>query len=231
MLKTDDDVGLAREIGIVAASPRLARKVAASQNQEVPSRADPEPAGDQVQPRGDCIRARWGDGSCRWCPPPRRPDAGGRRATLPARGWGRKATSGSRSSSVVSSWWAPRLPSPGGRNGPGWRPSSSYRRSWSCSGSPLAAPHPIPTICSHTASSPGESWSGSLSSPQDRSGSPTSRDRPVASASCRSCPTSWSIWRHWNGASSVRWCAGCGSPPRRCCAPTTLPTTPPWGSR
>ncbi len=43
VLKTDDDVGLAREIGIVAASPRLARKVAASQNQEVPSTADPEP--------------------------------------------------------------------------------------------------------------------------------------------------------------------------------------------
>ena len=43
VLKTDDDVGLAREIGIVAASPRLARKVAASQNQEVPSTPDPEP--------------------------------------------------------------------------------------------------------------------------------------------------------------------------------------------
>ena len=43
VLKTDDDAGLAREIGIVAASPRLARKVAASQNQEVPSTADPEP--------------------------------------------------------------------------------------------------------------------------------------------------------------------------------------------
>ena len=43
VLKTDDDVGLAREIGIVAASPRMARKVAASQNQEVPSTADPDP--------------------------------------------------------------------------------------------------------------------------------------------------------------------------------------------
>ncbi len=43
VLKTDDDAGLAREIGIVAASPRLARKVAASQNQDVPLRADPEP--------------------------------------------------------------------------------------------------------------------------------------------------------------------------------------------
>ena len=43
VLKTDDDVGLAREIGIVAASPRLARKVAASQNQEVASTADPAP--------------------------------------------------------------------------------------------------------------------------------------------------------------------------------------------
>ena len=43
VLKTDDDVGLAREIGIAAASPRMARKVAASQNQEVPSTADPDP--------------------------------------------------------------------------------------------------------------------------------------------------------------------------------------------
>ncbi|HWL50195.1 MAG TPA: hypothetical protein VNT92_09985, partial [Acidimicrobiia bacterium] len=43
VLKTDDDAGLAREIGIIAASPRLARKVAASQNQDVPLRTDPEP--------------------------------------------------------------------------------------------------------------------------------------------------------------------------------------------
>jgi hypothetical protein len=43
VLKTDDDVGLAREIGIAAASPRMARKVAASQNPEVPSTADPGP--------------------------------------------------------------------------------------------------------------------------------------------------------------------------------------------
>ena len=43
VLKTDDDAGLAREIGMIAASPRLARKVAASQNQDVPLRADPEP--------------------------------------------------------------------------------------------------------------------------------------------------------------------------------------------
>jgi hypothetical protein len=42
VLKTDDDAGLAREIGIVAASPRLARKLAASQNQDVLLRADPE---------------------------------------------------------------------------------------------------------------------------------------------------------------------------------------------
>jgi hypothetical protein len=42
VLKTDDDAGLAREIGIVAASPRLARKVAASQNQDVPFRTEPE---------------------------------------------------------------------------------------------------------------------------------------------------------------------------------------------
>jgi len=43
VLKTDDDAGLAREIGMVAASPRLARKVSASQNQDVPLRTDPEP--------------------------------------------------------------------------------------------------------------------------------------------------------------------------------------------
>ena len=43
VLKTADDAGLAREIGITAASPRLARKVAASQNQDVPLRTDPEP--------------------------------------------------------------------------------------------------------------------------------------------------------------------------------------------
>jgi hypothetical protein len=44
VLKTEDDVGLAREIGIVAASPRMARKVAASHNEDVPMRTDPEPA-------------------------------------------------------------------------------------------------------------------------------------------------------------------------------------------
>ena len=43
VLRTEDDVGLAREIGIVAASPRMARKVAASHNEDVPLRADPEP--------------------------------------------------------------------------------------------------------------------------------------------------------------------------------------------
>jgi hypothetical protein len=43
VLKTDDDVGLAREIGLVAASPRMARKVAASQNPDRPLPADPEP--------------------------------------------------------------------------------------------------------------------------------------------------------------------------------------------
>ncbi|MET0565679.1 MAG: hypothetical protein ABW021_04460 [Acidimicrobiia bacterium] len=43
VLKTEDDVGLAREIGIVAAAPRMARKVAASQTEHVPLRADPEP--------------------------------------------------------------------------------------------------------------------------------------------------------------------------------------------
>ena len=43
VLKTEDDAGLAREIGIVAASPRLARKVASSQNQEAPWTTDPAP--------------------------------------------------------------------------------------------------------------------------------------------------------------------------------------------
>ncbi len=43
VLRTEDDVGLAREIGIVAAAPRMARKVAASQTEDVPLRADPEP--------------------------------------------------------------------------------------------------------------------------------------------------------------------------------------------
>ena len=43
VLKTDNDAGLAREIGIVAVSPRMGRKVAASQNQDVPERTDPEP--------------------------------------------------------------------------------------------------------------------------------------------------------------------------------------------
>jgi hypothetical protein len=42
ILKTDDDVALAREMGIVAASPRLARKIAASQNPDRPMPADPE---------------------------------------------------------------------------------------------------------------------------------------------------------------------------------------------
>ena len=43
VLKTENDVGLAREIGIAAASPRMARKVAASQNEDVPLRPDQEP--------------------------------------------------------------------------------------------------------------------------------------------------------------------------------------------
>jgi hypothetical protein len=43
VLKTDDDVALAKEMGIVAASPRLARKVAASQKPDRPLPADPEP--------------------------------------------------------------------------------------------------------------------------------------------------------------------------------------------
>jgi hypothetical protein len=43
ILKTDDDVALAREMGIVAASPRLARKLAASQNPDRPMPTDPEP--------------------------------------------------------------------------------------------------------------------------------------------------------------------------------------------
>lgn len=43
ILKTDDDVALALEIGLGAASPRLARKVAASQNPETPHGPDPVP--------------------------------------------------------------------------------------------------------------------------------------------------------------------------------------------
>lgn len=47
VLKTDDDVGVAREIGLVAASPRMARRVAASQNPDLPPKPDPVP----VEPR------------------------------------------------------------------------------------------------------------------------------------------------------------------------------------
>ncbi len=43
VLKTDDDVGVAREIGLVAASPRMARRVAASQNPDLPLGPDPVP--------------------------------------------------------------------------------------------------------------------------------------------------------------------------------------------
>lgn len=43
VLKTDDDAGLAREIGLIAASPRMARKVAASQNPDPPPAPDREP--------------------------------------------------------------------------------------------------------------------------------------------------------------------------------------------
>jgi len=46
ILKTDDDVGIAQEIGIAAASLRLARKVAASQNPEEPP---PTPASEGVR--------------------------------------------------------------------------------------------------------------------------------------------------------------------------------------
>jgi hypothetical protein len=44
VLKTEDDVGVARELGLASASPRLARKLAASQNSDRPMVADPEPA-------------------------------------------------------------------------------------------------------------------------------------------------------------------------------------------
>jgi hypothetical protein len=43
VLKTDDDVGIAREMGLVAASPRLARKLAASQSPEPPMAVHPGP--------------------------------------------------------------------------------------------------------------------------------------------------------------------------------------------
>jgi hypothetical protein len=41
ILKTEDDAGIAEEIGIVAASPRLARSMAASHNPEEPSPTAP----------------------------------------------------------------------------------------------------------------------------------------------------------------------------------------------
>jgi hypothetical protein len=43
VLKTDDDVAIAREMGLVAASPRMARKLAASHNPDLRMAADPEP--------------------------------------------------------------------------------------------------------------------------------------------------------------------------------------------
>jgi hypothetical protein len=43
VLKTDDDVAVAREMGLVAASPRLARKLAAAQNPDRPMPTDPAP--------------------------------------------------------------------------------------------------------------------------------------------------------------------------------------------
>jgi hypothetical protein len=47
VLKTDDDAGIAEEIGIAAASPRLARKVAASHPPEV---REPEPEPEPEPP-------------------------------------------------------------------------------------------------------------------------------------------------------------------------------------
>ncbi|MGH8872331.1 MAG: hypothetical protein ACRDWS_10170 [Acidimicrobiia bacterium] len=44
VLKTEDDVGLALEIGLGAASPRMARRVAASQNPEARVTPEPDPA-------------------------------------------------------------------------------------------------------------------------------------------------------------------------------------------
>jgi hypothetical protein len=43
VLKTDDDVAIAREMGLVATSPRMARKLAASHNPDRPMAVDPEP--------------------------------------------------------------------------------------------------------------------------------------------------------------------------------------------
>jgi hypothetical protein len=43
ILRTEDDVALAREMGMVAASPRMARRLAASQNPDRPMPSDPEP--------------------------------------------------------------------------------------------------------------------------------------------------------------------------------------------
>jgi hypothetical protein len=43
VLKTDDDVAIAREMGLVAASPRLARRLAVSHDPDQPMAADPEP--------------------------------------------------------------------------------------------------------------------------------------------------------------------------------------------
>lgn len=43
VLRTDDDVAIAREMGLVAASPRMARKLAASHNPDRPLAADPDP--------------------------------------------------------------------------------------------------------------------------------------------------------------------------------------------
>jgi len=44
ILKTDDDVGLAEQLGLLTSSPRLARKMAASHNvEEAPPEPEPEP--------------------------------------------------------------------------------------------------------------------------------------------------------------------------------------------
>jgi hypothetical protein len=43
VLRTEDDVAFAEEIGVAAAPPRLARRLAARNNPEEPERLDPEP--------------------------------------------------------------------------------------------------------------------------------------------------------------------------------------------
>jgi hypothetical protein len=50
MLKTDDDAALADELGLATASPRLARRVAASHRIEAPSEPEPEASRSNLSP-------------------------------------------------------------------------------------------------------------------------------------------------------------------------------------